>query len=356
MSNIEASELFIFGFNGTSLPPELRRMLSSKRNGGVILFKRNIESMDQLVALNSDIIESNEHYPPLISVDQEGGRVARLRGITCDIPPMGALYEHFKNEPKLCYRLAAMMARELVALGFHLNFAPICDIAIGQANDDIIGDRAFGQNAQEVAELSALFIKGMQGAGLGASAKHFPGHGATTIDSHFHLPTVATSEALMRSRELLPFRAAIDAKVATIMTAHIVAAAFDTVPATLSERMIKKLLREELGFLDVVISDDLDMQAIADHYDLREILERSLMASVDMFIIGNNFEKTLEAIGIAQNLIDTNAHLKVMAEQAIMRIRRLRQRFLGAPRAPDMDYAQSVVKSLPHLELLEACR
>lgn len=355
MSSIEASELFIFGFNGTSLPPEPKRLLSRKKNGGVILFKRNIVSMDQVVALNSELIESNADHPPLISVDQEGGRVARLRGITCDIPPMGALYERFKKEPKLCYRLAAMIARELVALGFHLNYAPICDIAIDQTSDDIIGDRAFSHHAKEVAELSALFIKGMQGAGLGACAKHFPGHGATTTDSHFHLPHVSTSEALMRARELLPFRAAIDANVATIMTAHLVAAAFDSMPATLSEKIIKKLLREELDFAGVVISDDLDMQAVADHYDLREILQRSLMASVDMFIIGNNFDKTLEAIAIAQNLIDTNDHIKVMAEQAILRIRKLRSRFLGAPRAPDMHYAQSVVKSPPHLELLEAC-
>ncbi|HXW60438.1 MAG TPA: beta-N-acetylhexosaminidase [Myxococcota bacterium] len=356
MSKLEANELFIFGFNGTSLSLELKKFLAQKNNGGIILFRRNIESIEQVIALNTEIIESNAAYPPIISVDQEGGRVARLRGITCDIPPMGALRSIFLREPQLCYRLGAMIARELVALGFNLDFAPICDIAINQKHDDIVGDRAFSDNAEEVAQLGALFIKGMQGAGLAACAKHFPGHGSTSVDSHFDLPKVATKQELMRARELVPFRSAIDANVATIMTAHIVATDFDTLPATLSPMVIAQLLRHELGFKEVVISDDLDMQSIANHYELRDIIEQAMMASIDMFIIGNNFEKTHEAIAIAQELIDSNEHIKNMAQKAIVRIRHLRSRFLGAPAIPNASYAKSVVKSLPHLELLEACR
>lgn len=357
MSIIQASELFIFGFDGLSLSSQLDRFLGSQKVGGAILFKRNIETVDQLVALNKQIIESNKEHPPLLSVDQEGGRVARLRGITSDLPCMASFKEACIKKPELMYRIGAMMGRELVALGFNLNFAPVCDIAIGQEEHDIIGDRAFSDNAEEVASLSAIFIKGMQGAGLAASAKHFPGHGATRLDSHFALPTVMTSTKIMRTRELLPFRSAIDAQVATIMTAHIIATSYDSaLPATLSKILIRDLLRAEMGYDGVVISDDLDMKAVADHYDLKEILENGLMASVDMFIIGNNFAKTSEAIAILQELIDNNEHIKKHAALAIARIKQMRGRFLGAPAAPDLKQVKALLKSPPHLELIRACR
>jgi len=356
MSKVSASELFIFGFDGHTLGHELREYLAKTSVGGVILFKRNIESLDQVVRLNADITNANTHHVPIISVDQEGGRVARLRNICTDIPSMGSLRDAFLADPNLVYRLGALMGRELVALGFHLNFAPICDVAIEQNPEDIIGDRAFSHEAEEAALLVAKFIEGMQGAGLAGCAKHFPGHGATRTDSHFFLPSVDTSQELFEERELVPFRAAIRSGVASVMTAHMMALSYDNkAPATLSNKIIHNLLRQNLDFNNVVVSDDLDMKAVADHYDLKEILESALRASVDMFIIGNNLEKTFEAIGILQELINNNADLAMLATQARERINRLRARFIGKPLAPDLAAARLIVKSAPHLELLKSC-
>lgn len=355
MSNLAANEFFIFGIDGLALQAKIKPLLKLN-NGGIILFKRNIESMEQLLSLNKEIIESNEAYPPLISVDQEGGRVARLRGICSDMPPMYELKSAFNNDKELCYRVGAMIGRELVALGFNLNFAPVCDISVEQKPDDIIGDRAFSSDAQEAALFSELFIKGMQGAGLAGSAKHFPGHGSTIIDSHFSLPTIVIPKELFHERELVPFKAAIQADVATIMTAHIVASSLDTIPATLSKTIISGLLRKELSYEGVVISDDLDMKAVADHYNLKEIIETAFMAEVDMFIIGNNFDKTVEAIAILDELIKTNKHIEQQAQKALGRIRKLRSRYLGAPAIPNENYAKKVIRSRPHLELLASCR
>lgn len=357
MSKVSASELFIFGFDGYGLSPALKKYIANTPVGGVILFKRNIESLEQVVSLNTEITKAHDSHVPLISVDQEGGRVARLRNIATDIPPLARLREAFLKDPNLAYRLGALMGRELVALGFHLNFAPVCDVAINQNNEDIIGDRAFSHDAQEAATLAAKYIEGMQGAGLAGSAKHFPGHGATCTDSHFFLPRVETSKELFDERELMPFKAAIKSGVATIMTAHIMALSYDTkAPATLSEKVIAQLLRRELNFNNVVISDDLDMRAVADHYELKEILQSALRASVDMFIIGNNFQKTLEAIALLQELIDSNPDLAALALAARERINRLRARFMGKPLAPDLSQARLIVKSAPHLELLKSCR
>jgi beta-N-acetylhexosaminidase len=352
---IKANELFIFGFNGLSLSKGLSSFLKKHRAGGLILFKRNIESLTQVVALNSEIINGNE-APPFISVDQEGGRVARLAGITSDVPPLRQLYSQLIKDPERTYRLGALIGRELVSLGFGLNFAPVCDVPEKQRDEDIIGDRAFSDDAKAVALLSSHFIRGMQGAGLAACAKHFPGHGATSIDSHLALPTILDSEEQMRQRDLLPFKASIEAKVATIMTAHIVAKSFDSkMPATLSYKMLQEILRNELGFKGMIISDDLDMKAIADHYALKEIIEYGLMASVDMFIIGNNVDKTMEAIGILQTLIDGNEKIRNQAARAIERINQFRKRYVGAPAAPDLAQARLIVKSAPHLELLNTC-
>lgn len=355
MKPVTASELFILGFDGQSLPKTVIHLITQKSLGGLILFRRNIESLEQVIRLNAEILHDLTK-PPLISVDQEGGRVARLRGIATDIPPLAQLSNAFQKDPHLCFRMGALMGRELVAMGFHLNFAPVCDISLNQKHDDIIGDRSFSHDAQVVGRLAEEMIKGMQASGLAACAKHFPGHGSTVLDSHFVLPTVTTDQGTMRERELVPFIGAIRADVATIMTAHIIATSFDErYPATMSETIIQQLLRDELGFNNIVISDDLDMKAVADHYDLKEIIEHSLMASVDMFIIGNNWDKSEEAIAITQELIDTNPHIREKAHSAHNRIEKFRARYVGQPAVPNLDYARTIVRCAPHRQLLEMC-
>lgn len=354
MSSIDASELFIIGFEKPKLNTEQLQFLKSRPLGGLILFRRNIVDLAQVIELNSSIIQTNPQHVPLLSVDQEGGRVARLRGLCTDIPPLKELLPLFNKDPYLAFRLGAMMGRELVALGFNLNFAPVCDVGSNQENNDIIGDRSFSDDPQAAAPLCANFIKGMQGAGLAACAKHFPGHGSTIIDSHFSLPRINLSLKHWEQTELLPFKSAINSQVATIMTAHIIYEEIDKkVPATMSEKIIQQILREENNYSGVVISDDLDMKAVADNYDLEQIIEQSLMASVDMFIIGNNWPKAMEAIELTNKLINKSSQIKAQAQKAINRINILRNKYLGKATVPSLEYAQVLLRCAPHVELLK---
>lgn len=353
MLNLSAHEFFILGFPGLTLPKNARTLIKNNPLGGVILFKHNIESLEQVVALNGSIINENITQAPLISVDQEGGRVARLRGICTDIPPLFTLISAFRNDEHLAYRLGALQARELVSLGFTLNFAPVCDVFCHKDNE-VIGDRSFSENPMEAARFASLYIQGLQGAGVAACAKHFPGHGRTSVDSHLALPVINTSLRELESCELVPFRAAIEANVATIMTAHIVTQCLDEKPATLSEKTLEQLLRKSLGFHNVVISDDLDMKAVADHYSLEEILQEGILAGVDMFIIGNNFEKGLEAIQIVEQLITKYEAVRTKLAASKARIDALRSRYVGKPLAPDLNLAKKIVRCAPHLELVKA--
>lgn len=350
----KASEFFISGIEGLLLNKREHDFLHDHALGGIILFKRNIETIEQVVALNQTIIEANRLSPPLISVDQEGGRVARLRGICTDLPPMAKLANAFIKDPHLAYRIGAMQGRELASLGFNLNYSPVCDV-MNNHDNEVIGDRAFSNNQETVGHLARFFIRGIQGAGIAACAKHFPGHGATSVDSHLALPVLSTDLDTLWARELVPFRQAIDANVATIMTAHIVTESIDIVPATLSEKTLTGLLRNRLQFNNVIISDDLDMKAVADHYSLKEIIAKSMHASVDLFIIGNDFRKTMEAVGILQDLMDNDDKILAKATLAAKRIDHLRERYVGKPKAPDLSSAVTIIRSQPHLELVNSC-
>lgn len=351
MTPPKASEFFIFGLKGCSPTKREQAFLDDNAIGGIIHFRRNIESLEQIIAQNTKIIESHKH-PPLICVDQEGGRVARLRGLATDVPAMAKLRTFLEKDEHLAYRLGAMQARELTALGFSLNFSPVCDIA-SDVDNEVIGDRAFSNQAHQVARFSSHYIRGLQEAGIAGCAKHFPGHGATSVDSHLALPVLDTDLDTLYSRELVPFKSAIEVNVATIMTAHIVTKSLDPYPATLSEKTLQQLLRRELNFQNVLISDDLDMKAVADHYSLAEIIEASMLASVDMFIIGDNFDKTLEAISTLDRLIKTDQRIFDCAVIAQKRIKKLKDRYIGKPKAPDLASALSIIRSAPHLDLIK---
>ncbi len=350
----KATEFFIFGIAGQELTQAEYDFIKDNPVGGIILFGRNIHSLPQIVALNRSIIEANPQFPPLISVDQEGGRVARLKNICTQVPPMGELTQAFLKDLSLAYRLGAMQARELVSLGFNLNFSPVCDV-LSHNDNQVIGDRSFSDCPETVACIARKYIEGLQGAGLAACAKHFPGHGATSVDSHYALPVLDTDIETLKARELVPFKRAIDAHVATIMTAHIITKAVDSVPATLSESSLKQLLRGDLGYKNVIISDDLDMKAVADHFTLPQIIEMGILASVDLFIVGNNFKKTLDAVSIMQELLNSDERIVHHAKEARERINILRERFLGKPKSPDLSSALAIVRAKPHLDLVRAC-
>ncbi len=353
MLDLPIGQLFCFGFEGTSLSHEAKLLLEKSNACGVTLFDRNIESLEQVVELNREITNtSTKECPNIISIDQEGGRVARLREICTNIPPLKTCGQKAHNDHNIIYRLAAMMACEIVALGFNLNFAPVVDIDSNLKNP-IIGDRSFGWSAGLVANFGEYFIKSMQDAGLAACAKHFPGHGDTLEDSHLKLPVLNHDLAQLEKRELVPFKSAINANVASIMTAHIMLPKIDAnYPATLSKKFLQQKLRNDLAFKGVIISDDLNMGAIADNYELKETIYLGLNAGVDLFLICQHEQKTLKAIEATKQLVAENKITKNRIWQSIHYIKTMKQKYLSEVEAPVFDQAKAIVRCQPHLDLV----
>ncbi len=286
-----ASGVLLVGFDGGSLPRAVARGLRDGRYGGVVLFSRNFESVAHLQSLIDAVVSATPSGEPWIAIDQEGGRVQRLRDPFPELPPMrdfGSV-----GRKSVVRRAGALLGRALAALGIRQNYAPVLDVDTNRDNP-IIGDRSFGPEPALVARLGAAFIDGHQQAGTAACAKHFPGHGDTEEDSHLALPVVHTPSSTLQTRELLPFRSAVQVDVAAVMTAHVVYRAWDPdCPATLSRAIIEPWLRQELGYGGVVVSDDLEMAGVggAPH----EVAVSALSAGCDQLLVCANPEAADEA-------------------------------------------------------------
>jgi beta-N-acetylhexosaminidase len=289
-----AAERLVVGFSGTSVPPELDEAIA-RGVGGVILFGRNVEDAAQVAALTAELKARAGKRPLLVAVDQEGGRVARLKRGFSAIPPMRLVGR--TERPELARSLGAVIGAELRAVGVDLDFAPVVDVDTNPENP-VIGDRSFGPVAARVASFGAAFIEGMQGASVAACAKHFPGHGDTLQDSHSALPRLPHDFERLDAVELVPFQAAVGSGVASVMSAHVVLEALDRDrPATLSEPVLGGVLRRRLGFDGVVFSDDFEMSAIADHYAFEDAAVRALVAGVDEILVCHRLD-------VAHGLVD----------------------------------------------------
>ena len=243
----DIGQYLIGSMPGTSVPVELRSLAREFDLGGVILFSRNIEAPEQVAELAAESEALGRTTPAWVSVDQEGGRVARLKEPFTKWPPMATLGRAGKASEALAERFAKALADELLAVGITLDYAPVLDIHTNPKNP-VIGDRALAERAEDVAKLGRVIIRALQGAGLAACGKHFPGHGDTSTDSHFELPLVEHPPDRLRAIEFEPFRAAIAEQVAFIMTAHVLVPSLDeTRPATLSPDIVQKLLARRAG-------------------------------------------------------------------------------------------------------------
>jgi len=269
-------QLLVCGWAGVELPAGLVAALRAGERGGLIAFRRNLPHLEAAVRASAAALEAAPgELVPFVGLDEEGGRVSRLPAPVRPLPPMRRIGA--AAEPELCRRAGAAVAGVLAPLGFGIDFAPVLDVDSNPANP-VIGDRAFSDRPDRVAELGVAFARGLQGGGVAACGKHFPGHGDTCLDSHLALPHVGHGPERLRSVELVPFRAAAAAGVAAMMSAHVVYATLDPgVPATLSRPIATTLLREELGFGGVLFSDDLEMRALGD----RMTIERSAVAAVE---------------------------------------------------------------------------
>lgn len=271
-------QLLICGYDGAAPGPTLARAIGRGERGGLILFKRNIVDLEAIARMLAETAAASPE-PLLTSVDQEGGRVARIVSMLTVPPAMRVS----SLGSEWIERIAAQQSAELRALGFTMNYAPVLDVH-SRAENPVIGDRSFGTNP-ETAEAGALaFWRGMQRGEILGCGKHFPGHGDTRTDSHLELPVVDVDRARLETVEVAPFRAAIRAGIPALMSAHVVYPALAPEPATLSRAIATDLLRGALGFRGVLISDDLEMKAIADRHGAGDAAIMAIEAGCDMLL------------------------------------------------------------------------
>jgi beta-N-acetylhexosaminidase len=352
MTSLPILSLFGFGFEGTRLPDHLRSMLDAGL-GGVILFARNLRSLEQICHLTSEL-HAAASSPLLVGVDQEGGRVTRLPAPFLAAPAAAALGT--ADDPALTKALARAVGRELLATGFTWNLAPVLDLRTNPANL-VIGDRAFSRDPDQVARHGVAAIQGLREAGVLATAKHFPGHGDTVADSHLTLPESLQSSSRWRAVEFIPFQHAIRAGVPLVLVAHLSCPALDPAsPTSLSRPVITGILREELGFQGVVVSDDLEMSAIADRFDLGEAAVRFLEAGGDLVLICHDVARQRAAVAAVEAAVQGGRLTETRLEASLHRIARLRER-LSARRTPvSVDGARVIVGAPDHHSLLQAIR
>jgi len=321
-----AGQRLMLGFDGIDLNDEVKHIIGDIRASGLILFKRNIETPDQVRAL----CESCRAYatscglPPLfIAMDQEGGTVARLR----------EPFTLFKGNPYIetleeARQFAAVTARELKSIGVNMNFAPVLDVA-GDNGDSIMKDRAFKGTPERVAVLGTEVIRTFQNNGILAVAKHFPGIGRTVKDSHFFLPVLDTDLPALETSDLIPFMAAKDEGVSGIMLSHILYPRLDeSWPASLSPYIAKDLLRDRMGYEGLVMTDDLDMKAI--QKDIETCIRQILASGIDMALIchkGPNIDKAFHEI---RRLLQEDETLSALGKKSVDRILGAKRKYLGS--------------------------
>ena len=287
--------MLIIGFDGYTLPDSARRLLDSPFVSGVILFRRNVQDLEQVATLNADIEAHRQGL--LICVDQEGGTVRRLTHGFQDVGPMRDI-----EDATDAYAAGKTLGKGLSALGFNVNFAPVLDVDSNPHNP-IIGSRSFSSDPHKVAELGIALHLGLQSEGIISCGKHFPGHGDTDLDSHLALPVLDITRERLDAVELVPFRAAAIAEFPMIMTAHILLPQLDPEwPATLSPRILQEILRNELSYDGVVVSDDLEMAAVAESYSTETMIHQGSKAGVDLFLMCHDTEKQAAAVAALRHL------------------------------------------------------
>jgi len=314
--------LFIGGIPGPELDTNTIRLIKNYHLGGIILFSRNIEDPIQLARLCRDIQKvamANSGYPLFLAIDQEGGRVARLKQPFSQFPGNAGIGES---------NFASITAREMSLVGLNMNMAPVIDVAQVHMDPHLVG-RSFSQDPLLVTKLGKIVINTLQQGGIMAVGKHFPGLGKSDLDPHLHLPTIHATFKEMESVHLAPFQGAIDANVAAIMSSHAVYPALEPgIPATLSRNIMTDLLREKMSFNGLIISDDLEMGAIANKRGLPEGAADALEAGIDLLLVCKSQSLLLESIELIRDKILRGDIPYERLEKSLERINKYKKRFL----------------------------
>lgn len=328
-------QLFVVGFDGVSMTESLKGLIHEYHIGAVILFNRNIGTLEQLKQLTKDLQQEakNAGYsePLLICLDQENGVVRRIDDVLTRFP--GAMTLAAAGDTKIAAEVYEASAKELASCGINWNLAPVADVNNNPKNP-IIGVRSFGDDPRKVADFVVASMKGMQAGGIISSLKHFPGHGDTQVDSHLSLPVIDKSQEELEKTELVPFKAGIEADCDTIMISHIQFNSVDERPASLSHKMVTGLLRDKLGFDGVVTTDCLEMDAIAKNVGVSEGSYQALLAGCDFLMVSHTLTEQIAAMDyIAGKIADNELDIS-RVQTSIERIRQLKQRYFNWEKEP----------------------
>ena len=282
----------------TALTPEIKTKLHRYNFGGIILFSNNLQNRKQILSLIRDL-RNAQKLPLFLCIDEEGGRVSRLEQTAAlglkKLPNAEIIGQ--REDSEYAYRIGETLARQLQQFGFNVDFAPVVDINTNPENT-VIGARAFGNTPEEVSEMATAVIRGLQDNRIMACAKHFPGHGDTSTDTHHALAFIRHRLPRLRQEEFIPFKAAISSGVMSIMLAHIVAPEItgNNLPATMSKTIVTDILRTELAFKGLIITDALMMKAITDNYTTADVCLQAITAGVDLLLMPDNIAEGYNAV------------------------------------------------------------
>ncbi|WP_419741723.1 beta-N-acetylhexosaminidase [Paraclostridium dentum] len=317
-------QMVLSGFNGTDFNGELDTLINDLKVGGVILFSRNIEDSNQLKKLNLDIEEANKNIPVFISIDEEGGRVNRLAKNIKRFESAKSIGD--KGDIKYAYENGKEIGKTLKTYKINMNFAPVLDIYSNSKNT-VIGDRAFGNNEKIVETMGIATMQGLKDEDVIPVIKHFPGHGDTEVDSHIGLPVVEKSIDQLYDFELVPFKKAIESGADAVMVSHILMKQIDDKnPATLSYNLITRILRNDMEFSNVIITDDMCMKAITNRLSVEEASIKSIKAGSDIILIGSDIGKTKSVIEKIKLAVERNEISEKRIDESVYRILKLKEK------------------------------
>jgi beta-N-acetylhexosaminidase len=346
----EIGKLFVIGIHGTRVTPEIKELISDFNPSGVILFSRNIVDPIQIGAFNHDLqayARQSLNNGLLIGVDQEGGRVRRLKEPFSCFPASSKMAG--SEDPEATVRnFGTVTAQEIRSVGFNLDFIPVLDVISPTEDLDssVIGDRSYGSDPETVSLLGCTAIDALRSGGVIPCCKHFPGHGGTSVDSHKKLPEDHRQAVLIERRDLVPFRKAVEMDVEMVMTAHVLYRSLDSLePATLSRKVVDGMLRKGLGYDGVVITDDLEMGAVANRYSLDECAVRAFSAGVDLLLMCHDNSEAFAARQRIADAVKEGAIFFERVQESLRRVERLKSRYADSMRPCNLNEVRNLFGS-----------
>jgi beta-N-acetylhexosaminidase len=347
-------QLFIVGFDGHTVPPDFKKFVAEYNLGGTIYFRRNAQSPEQIANLTNELqfqCRKSDTAPLFIAIDHEGGVVNRLSAPFTKFPGNALLGE--VNSPKLCFQFGAALGKELKAVGINVNFAPVADVETNPSNP-VMKERMFSSDPELVGKMASAVCRGLQKMGVASVAKHFPGHGDTKEDSHFKLPKVDRTLAQLEECELTPFKRVIRSRVEGIMTAHIINPNIDPdYPATLSEKTIDAILRNQLRYSRLVFTDDMEMKAVTDHYGADEAALLAVNAGCDCLIYRGDNGLPISQIETIVKALEDKKMPKARVELAVHRIAQAKKAYADVREPVKLEDISKFVGIPEHAQLAE---